>query len=233
VNYKDPELITTSAKLIRGLNKISDEVDKAHKVALETRNFEIELYWKRTAYFWAFVAASLTGYIAMRGSAEREVRDLSIVVAALGCFLSCAWLLVNRGSKYWQENWEKHVAMREEFATGPLFNTVLYPKEPWNPIGPYPFSVSKINSIVSIVILSVWVLLIVDYWHSELDCHNQWLFCCSLVLLGAGILCLLIFGRSSLLRHMPGNSGKDQFAFIRIGVEEILPTPDPTSSPAG
>ena len=32
--------------------------EKALEYALETRKFEIELYWERAKYFWAFIAAS-------------------------------------------------------------------------------------------------------------------------------------------------------------------------------
>jgi lipopolysaccharide export LptBFGC system permease protein LptF len=30
--------------------------------ALDIRKFEIELYWKRAAYFWTFIAAAFAGY---------------------------------------------------------------------------------------------------------------------------------------------------------------------------
>lgn len=32
------------------------------KIAMETRKFEIELYWKRANYFWLFVAAFFVAY---------------------------------------------------------------------------------------------------------------------------------------------------------------------------
>lgn len=34
---------------------------------------------------------------------------------------SAAWTLLNRGSKYWQENWETKVELNEKKVTGPLF----------------------------------------------------------------------------------------------------------------
>ena len=30
--------------------------------ALDIRKFEIELYWKRTAYFWTLITAAFAGY---------------------------------------------------------------------------------------------------------------------------------------------------------------------------
>ena len=40
------------------------------------------------------------------------------VLACVGLIFSLAWFLTNRGSKYWQENWENHVDMLEDGTTG-------------------------------------------------------------------------------------------------------------------
>jgi hypothetical protein len=37
---------------------------KALDIALDTRKFEISLYWQRAAYFWALIAAAFAGYFA-------------------------------------------------------------------------------------------------------------------------------------------------------------------------
>ena len=37
-------------------------IEQAFNIALETRRFEIELYWKRTAYFILFIGAVFIGY---------------------------------------------------------------------------------------------------------------------------------------------------------------------------
>ncbi|WP_444861012.1 RipA family octameric membrane protein [Vibrio splendidus] len=31
---------------------------EAYKVAIATRNFEIDLYWKRSLFFWGFIATA-------------------------------------------------------------------------------------------------------------------------------------------------------------------------------
>jgi len=36
--------------------------ERAIEQALDTRKFEIDLYWKRATYFWAFIAATFAGY---------------------------------------------------------------------------------------------------------------------------------------------------------------------------
>ena len=40
--------------------------ESALKQALDIRKFEIELYWKRTAYFWTLIAATFAGYVAIQ-----------------------------------------------------------------------------------------------------------------------------------------------------------------------
>ena len=39
-----------------------DLINKALEIALDTRIFEIELYWKRTGYFVLFIGAVFVGY---------------------------------------------------------------------------------------------------------------------------------------------------------------------------
>jgi hypothetical protein len=81
-------------------------------VAVQTRNLEIELFWKRSVFFWGFISAAFIGYAALRQS---EVRTL---LACFGLVCSFAWTLVNRGSKYWQEAWETKVERFEFPVTG-------------------------------------------------------------------------------------------------------------------
>ena len=46
----------------------SEHRTEALKAALDIRKFEIELYWKRAAYFWTLIAASFAGYGAVQAS---------------------------------------------------------------------------------------------------------------------------------------------------------------------
>jgi hypothetical protein len=138
--------------------------------ALETRKFEIELYWKRATYFWTFIAAALAAYGLIRASKDigaSEKTHLSVLVSVLGFVFSFAWQAVNRGSKHWQENWENHVAILEDEVIGPLYKTVSgRPRSPnvseWIAdllTGPRNYSVSKINQLVSFFVTSIWLLL--------------------------------------------------------------------------
>ncbi|SDR47319.1 hypothetical protein [Pseudovibrio sp. Tun.PSC04-5.I4] len=136
--------------------------------ALDTRKFEIELYWKRATYFWTFIGATLAGYLAVQVSTASTKEDLSIVLSCVGLVFSVAWMCVNRGSKHWQENWEKHVDMLEDQISGPLYKVVLTRRKPCGFTdvakhlftGPSPLSVSKINQIISLYISILWGILL-------------------------------------------------------------------------
>ena len=141
---------------------------KALDHALDIRKFEIELYWKRATYFWAFIGVTLAGYGAVQASSVINKTDLSIVLACLGRGFSFGWFCVNKGSKQWQENWENHVDMLEDEETGPLYKVILSRPKPkgskeWISqiiTGPSPYSVSKINQIISLYVTLLWIFLL-------------------------------------------------------------------------
>jgi hypothetical protein len=137
--------------------------------ALDIRKFEIQLYWERAKYFWAFIAAAFAGYGAIRASSSiSDKTDLSVYISCLGIVFSFGWYCTNRGSKQWQENWENHVDLLEDNITGPLYKVVLRRPKPTNVkewfiehiTGPYPLSVSKINQIISIYVSFLWVFFL-------------------------------------------------------------------------
>jgi len=137
---------------------------KALERALDIRKFEIDLYWKRATYFWTFIAATLAGFVAIQASSSSNKADLSVLLSNLGIVFSFGWLCVNRGSKYWQENWENHVDMLEDPINGPLYKVVLSRGRPEGAAewvvhlltGPSPISVSKINQLISLFIALMW-----------------------------------------------------------------------------
>ncbi|HEY9404779.1 MAG TPA: hypothetical protein VIQ24_19135 [Pyrinomonadaceae bacterium] len=135
-------------------------VDRAHDI----RKFEIELYWKRATYFWAFLALTLGAYFTLLVA---EVNDKTkgealLIVSCLGVVFSVTWYFVNRASKFWQENWENHVNILEDAVIGQLYKTVLSDTHLsfWQLTGPYPFSVSRLNQILSLFILGLFLLLL-------------------------------------------------------------------------
>jgi hypothetical protein len=141
---------------------------KALKYALDIRKFEIDLYWKRATYFWAFIGATFAGYGAVQASSVESKADLSVVLSCLGIVFSFGWFCANKGSKQWQENWENHVDMLEDDVIGPRYKIVLGRQEPKGfkqrakdlIIGPARFSVSKINQIISLFVTVLWIVLL-------------------------------------------------------------------------
>jgi hypothetical protein len=146
--------------------KDKDKAKAALDLALDIRKFEIGLYWQRAAYFWALIAAAFAGYFAVLSVERLADREyLAYILSCIGFIFTWAWFLVNRGSKYWQENWENHVDMLEDEVHGPLYKTILH--RPANGrflekyvVGPKAISVSKVNLLVSIFTLCIWLALL-------------------------------------------------------------------------
>lgn len=134
---------------------------QALKEAQDVRKFEIDLYWKRTGFFWAFITIIYTAffhvlckYIECPDKYALFVPVIS-TLSGLGFFFSVAWHMVNKGSKFWQENWEKHVSLLEKSEIGPLYDVFLNPKETgsrWKPTKAFDFSVTKVNMWASFTI---------------------------------------------------------------------------------
>jgi hypothetical protein len=149
---------TTSSST--GTKEADSRAGRALSLALDIRKFEIELYWKRATYFWAFIAASFAGYgLTYKNSTDHEPW-LSLLFSALGLVFSFTWYLVNRGSKFWQNNWERHVDLLEDITLGPLYKIIAEDTGSSNPLtSAAAFSVSKLNQILSVFVTSIWALL--------------------------------------------------------------------------
>ncbi len=132
--------------------------EKALITALDTRKFEIDLYWKRATYFWAFIAAMFVAYFAVLNSDKIiNIKGVTILISALGYFFSLGWYFVNRGSKYWQENWEAHVDLLGSSIQGNLFTTIKISNQDFFKFNKaYPFSVSKVNQFLSMLMVFTW-----------------------------------------------------------------------------
>ncbi|MBR1536436.1 MAG: hypothetical protein IJ630_05825 [Treponema sp.] len=166
-------------------NSISDgRLKTAYKQAADIRKFEIDLFWKRGTYYWAFILAAFTAHFTLLGmifsTFGKEVKNelslknmcalpglslFALAVTAFFCFFfSLAWTLVNKGSKFWQKNWEAHIDMLEENVTGNLYKTFLntnfkceekaFSKNPLC-YKAYDYSVTTITTLTSILLTIV------------------------------------------------------------------------------
>lgn len=133
-----------------------EKIQKKYDVSLQIRNFEIELFWKRSNFFWLFVAACFAAF----GVLFDKEKTLSVVIANIGMVCSFGWSLANRGSKYWQENWEQIVVIHEKETTGELFGKPcgILAKGCW--LQARRYSVSKIAIALSDFICLTWFGLV-------------------------------------------------------------------------
>ncbi len=144
------------------LKEADTRAGRALALALDIRKFEIDLYWKRATYFWSFIAAAFAGYALTYKTANELEPWLTLVFSALGLVFSFAWYLANRGSKFWQQNWERHVDLLEDLSLGPLYKVIATAPDERNLLtAAGQFSVTKINQILSAFVTLIWVVLYV------------------------------------------------------------------------
>jgi hypothetical protein len=130
---------------------------KRLEICLQSRQLEIDLFWKRSLFFWGFIASAFIAFM----SVYRQSLALSILIAAFGMVCSLTWTLANRGSKRWQEHWESKVERFEDEAVGPLFKTPvpLQDKGLW--LSARKYSVSKLAIALSDYVLLLWLGLFI------------------------------------------------------------------------
>ena len=81
--------------------------------ALKQRNFEIDLFWKRSWFFGALTLALISGYYKLKTDTNQIFPPVTLsFIISLTTLFQC---LMNRGSKYWQERWE-YITMNKESA---------------------------------------------------------------------------------------------------------------------
>ena len=163
----------------RSEKKERKERKEAYKRAHEIRQFETALFWTRGTYYWAFILAAFTAHFALlhilfsscisskgcRLHLECELCNLpklylfALLITAIFCyFFSLCWVLMNKGSKFWQENWEEHIYNLEKEFSGNLYQTILNTKKKGNfsacplSLKAYNYSVTKITLLTSIVL---------------------------------------------------------------------------------
>lgn len=209
--------------------------EKALERAQDIRKFEIDLYWRRATYFWTFIGATFAGFIAIQASSAQNKQDLSVILSCLGVVFSFAWLCVNRGSKFWQENWEKHVDVLEDEVTGPLYKMVLsrnlddYTRaekvRDWI-TGPSDLSVSKINQFISLYVFVLWVLLL---WYSlpafNFSSEVNW-FYCGLIGLSTIVCALFVVKLGRTYRGGYWHNAELRKSRIKPANKQMQPTPN-------
>lgn len=83
------------------------ESRELYKIAIDTRNMEIGLFWQRSNYFLVLNTAIAVGFF----SVDRFI--FQVVLSITGVAASVMWFCVNLGSKYWQSRWEHRTSVLE------------------------------------------------------------------------------------------------------------------------
>lgn len=141
-------------------NKKEEQYDtRLFDISLRIRNFEIELFWKRSLFFWGFIASAFVGFAALYDKNS----FYSIIIAHFGLICSLCWTLLNRGSKFWQENWERKVADTKLSKYHELFTTIEpIEKHKFFILRARKFSVSKLTIGLSDFVVLLWVGIIIN-----------------------------------------------------------------------
>lgn len=100
------------------MGAFSDRDKERYDACVKALQFELEQFWKRSLFFWGFIGAA---FVAFAASESRP--SLQAAIASFGFICSVVWTLVNRGSKFWYEDWESKLIIAEEAVTGSLYGT--------------------------------------------------------------------------------------------------------------
>ncbi|MDA8415976.1 MAG: hypothetical protein M0Z78_02715 [Betaproteobacteria bacterium] len=85
-----------------------------YKILIETRNFEINLFWQRANYFLVLNTALAVGFFG-------QEHGLFRLIIVIGGFLSSfLWYFVCLGGKFWQARWEQRLADFEKENMGDI-----------------------------------------------------------------------------------------------------------------
>ena len=75
-----------------------------YRIALDTRNLEISLFWQRSNYFLVLNSGLALAYFSIQNV------WISLAVAIFGLLSALLWYRTNLGSKFWQSRWEQRLA---------------------------------------------------------------------------------------------------------------------------
>lgn len=140
----------------RDKRKLKPALAAAHDI----RKFEIELYWKRANYFWLLQAAIFTALGFMwHGDNADAAGVVPLGLTSLGLLTAIASWFAAEGSKFWQENWERHIDVLEDN------QGVLLHKTAWVGRDGVRWSVSGTNGWLNIFFATFWLgLFLTQLW---------------------------------------------------------------------
>jgi hypothetical protein len=130
-------------------------------IAWQNWRTEIQTYWQRALYFFGFISIVGAGYIKLKMDTAETMSLLPLLLSMLLTLLAFIWYLSNRGSKFWQNNWEQHI-MNLESGKNNLMSDVLQRSSYSSKLlGAYPVSPYKANTLVSLIIFLFGCLCVI------------------------------------------------------------------------
>jgi hypothetical protein len=145
-----------------------------YQTLIDTRNFEISLFWQRSNYFLVLNTGIAFGFFNLKES--RYVWAMAVI----GLLASFLWFWVCLGSKHWQARWEQRLRdfehehfpsleffsasrerIREDVSQGLGFFTLKWPKRSIYKLALYKPSVSFSMILLAALFVLGWVVLIV------------------------------------------------------------------------
>ncbi len=153
------------------LEKLESALERAHDI----RKFEIDLYWKRSNFFWLLQTISFAGITSLWKTPEKNLffdylswlkgaqqpNLLVIFIVFVGFATSITSLMAAIGSKRWQRNWERHVDIIEKLLDKNLYRIVFKYKK-----GP-EISVSSLNENISKLFIATWLALAAYFFYQN------------------------------------------------------------------
>ena len=127
-------------------------IDNSLNIAWQNWRTEIQTYWQRALYFFGFISIVGAGYIKLKMDATDTVSSLPLLLSMLLTLLAFIWYLSNRGSKFWQNNWEQHIIQMEAKSEKLMSNVLQRPNKGSKLLGAYPVSPYKANTLVSLIV---------------------------------------------------------------------------------
>lgn len=173
---------------------LNDEVDRKNVAktlarAEKNREIEISMYWQRSAYFIVFIGAILTAYLSDNASCKPLLR---VFLLSLGGLISFIWYLTTRGTKYWQENWEKMCEKIEAIQKNHIYS--VYPLEDskfGDLLEERRYSVSKANSLIALISTVACFILAVAEIIAFYDCGVSFVVLSVIALIISIIACYI------------------------------------------
>ncbi len=90
------------------------KTEESYRLAFETRNLEIKLFWQRSNYFLVLNSSLAIGFFAVKDPVY------AFGLSVLGLLVSVLWFFVNLGGKFWQSRWERRLTIMERAITPKL-----------------------------------------------------------------------------------------------------------------